>query len=190
MPNSVTENLSDQELICQSAEKAFHSVEIRSQMQLRLATRITAIIRVGMISIGAMSIAILFLILVLSYYLKDMIVAMEVMNNHFSSMSSDMAVMEQRIAKMEQAVVAMPDIVTNVKTMNQSVAFMTHDIHTISASMDNMQNRVNSVSNNMVTMSQTFHAMDGAVYGIGRDVNTMSDPMKGFNMFRSFMPSN
>lgn len=188
MPNSVTENLTDQELIRESAEKAFYSIELRNHMQLRLATRITSIIRIGMIGTGAMSVAVLLLILVLSYYLKDMIVAMDVMNKHFTSMAEDMAEMEQRIAQMDLAVAAMPAIVEDVGAMNQSIVHMSDDIHTISASMTNMQTRMHSVSKNMVTMSQTFQAMDGAVYGIGRDVNTMSEPMKGFNAFRSFMP--
>jgi len=41
---------------------------------------------------------------------------------------------------------------------------------------------------NVMRMTQTFVGMDQAVYGIGRDVNVMSKPMKDFNDIRSIIP--
>jgi hypothetical protein len=65
---------------------------------------------------------------------------------------------------------------------------MSGDIGTIAAKMDSMNNDITQVTGDVIRMTDTFIAMDAAVYGIGREVNVMSAPMKTFNSLFNMFP--
>ena len=178
----------DDELVRDAMRRMEHAIEVRNSMHLRIANRVTSLIRVGMISLGMIALAFLSLMLILSLKLETMITAMETMNKHFRAMSDEMATMKQKIIVMDTSVQSMPLIVAKVQEMDRSVNSMTQDMAILAERMNAMNGKISTVSANVARMTDTFVSMDQAVYGIGRDVNTMSAPMKDFNGFRSFMP--
>jgi hypothetical protein len=169
-------------------QKANHTLELRNQMHIRVAQRVTSIIRVGMISIGGLIVAMFLLVAVLLWKFKDMVNAMTTMNQHFSMMSDDMGKMREMILKMDQSMRPMPTITQHVQTMDQSVMAMNKNMDMITTKMLNMDYTMQQMQANVTRMTHTFRGMDQAVYGIGYDVNTMSKPMKDFNDIRSIMP--
>ncbi|MEY3219577.1 MAG: hypothetical protein RIT27_934 [Pseudomonadota bacterium] len=179
---------SDDELAHAALQKFNHTLELRNQMHIRVAMRVTSIIRVGMISIGGLVVAMFLLVLLLLWKFQDMVGAMTTMNQHFSLMSEDMSKMREMILKMDQSMQPMPTITHRVQTMDQSVAAMNQNMDLIAAKMTNMDYTMQQMRANVMRMTTTFSGMDQAVYGIGRDVNVMSKPMKDFNDLRSFVP--
>ncbi len=178
----------DDQLAELTLKKVNHAIELRNQMHIRVAQRVTSIIRVGMISIGGLIIAMFLLVALLLWKFQDMVNAMTTMNQHFSMMSDDMGKMREMILKMDQSMHPMPAITHNVQTMDQSVAAMNQNMDIIAAKMVNMDYTMQQMRTNVMRMTHTFGGMDQAVYGIGRDVNTMSQPMKDFNNIRSILP--
>lgn len=179
---------SDDQLAEATLKKVNHAIELRNQMHIRVAQRVTSIIRVGMISIGGLIIAMFLLVALLLWKFQDMVNAMTTMNQHFSMMSDDMGKMREMILQMDQSMRPMPSITQNVQTMDQSVMVMNKNMDMIAAKMVNMENTMQQMQANVTRMTYTFRGMDQAVYGIGRDVNTMSQPMKDFNNLRSILP--
>jgi uncharacterized protein YoxC len=175
-------------MLQEAVRRISHAVELRNEMHIRIAKRVTAIIRIGMISLGIVGIAMVLLVFMLSYKMNFMIQAMQTMNSHFRSMSDNMSQMRILIVDMEKHVRSMPTIVTEVEKMDSTVRMMRADIDTISTRMDTMNSKITQVGGNVARMTHTFNSMDKAVYGMGRDVNTMSAPMKNFNWMRSVVP--
>ncbi len=178
----------DDQLAQSTIQKFNHTLELRNQMHIRVAMRVTSIIRVGMISIGGLVVAMFLLVSLLLWKFQDMVNAMTTMNQHFSIMSDDMGKMREMILKMDQSMQPMPAITHNVQTMDQSVMAMNQNMDMIAAKMINMDYTMQQMRANVMRMTNTFGGMDQAVYGIGRDVNVMSQPMKDFNGLRSMIP--
>ncbi len=178
----------DDQLAQATIKKFNHTLELRNQMHIRVAMRVTSIIRVGMISIGGLVVAMFLLVLLLLWKFQDMVNAMTTMNQHFSMMSDDMGQMREMILKMNQSMQPMPTITQNVQTMDQSVTAMNQNMNLIATKMINMDYTMQQMQTNVMRMTNTFGGMDQAVYGIGRDVNVMSQPMKDFNGLRSMIP--
>ncbi len=174
-----------QALLRDSILRFNHAMMLRGEMNLRLAKRITAIIRIGTISLAVIVFAIGLLVAILTWQMQYIVTAMNTMNTHFSTMAKNMVVMRQTVAEMETRVQSMPLIVREIEIMDATMQAMGRDIHQIGQRMDRMNASVTQVTGSVVQMSQTFARMDSAVLGIGHDVNTMSGPMR---MFNNFMP--
>jgi methyl-accepting chemotaxis protein len=175
--------LETQTLLRDSILRFNHAMSLRGEMNLRLAKRITAIIRIGMISLAVIVLAIGLLVAILAWQMQYIVTAMSTMNTHFSAMAKNMVTMRDTITLMEAKVQSMPTIVREIEAMDASMAVMNTDIERISQRMDRMNTSVAQVTHNVLRMSQTFAHMDNAVSGIGTDVNTMSSPMRMFNNF-------
>jgi uncharacterized protein YoxC len=141
-----------------------------------------------MISVSVMALAMLMLMVTLAFQMVHVVDAMENMNKHFSTMADDMKQMQLVIVKMDANMGAMPQIVDNVQEMEQSVTSMGRNMHTISDRLGVMNRNVQQLSISVASMDSTFVMMDQSVFDIGRQVNTMSSPMKTFNSMRSFTP--
>ncbi|CAK0754446.1 conserved hypothetical protein [Gammaproteobacteria bacterium] len=175
-------------LLCESIAKFNHAVLLRNEMHMRIGKRITFIIRIGMFSMAVVAVAFLLLMVVLSSRMHVMVDTMDIMNHHFSSMSDNMAAMNTVIQKMDRNVGAMSAIVSEVQRMDVAVQTLHQSVAVISGNLSNMTDNVGRMGNNVARMTGNFQQMDSSVYGIGYDVNTMSQPMKVFDSFRSMMP--
>ncbi len=178
----------DDQLAQSAIQKFNHTLELRNQMHFHIAMRVTSIIRVGMISIGGLVVVMFLLVSLLLWKFQAMVEAMTTMNQHFNLMSEDMGKMREMVLKMDQSMQPMPTITERVQTMDQSVFAMNQNMDLIATKMVNMDFTMQQMRTNVMRMTQTFVGMDQAVYGIGRDVNVMSKPMKDFNDIRSIIP--
>lgn len=185
-PNSPPEDIN--ELLRQSVDQMRHAVGVRDQLHVRVGSRVTSIIRVQMVTLAIASIGMTLLVGVLAWHFRYMVEAMETMNTHFRQMSEDMTTMQQVIVRMDSHMKGMPSISGDVVTMDRIIGNMRSDMNIIATSMNAMNQDILQVQGSVVRMTNTFDAMDTAVLGIGRDVNTMSAPMKDFNSIRSMMP--
>jgi hypothetical protein len=182
------ENMDDDAVVRDLIHRMNNLQNVRSKMFIRVAKRVTGLTRTVMISAGLMSIFGFALVLMMAWQFDNMVNVMTTMNQRFRTMSEDMTQMRHLIDKMDSSVAAMPAIVTRVQSMEHSVAGMNSDMGVIRSEMISMDQRIDQVRHNVVRMSSTFNYMDGAVLGIGRDVNVMSKPMKDYNILRSMMP--
>ncbi|MBF0124934.1 MAG: hypothetical protein HQL60_06335 [Magnetococcales bacterium] len=165
----------------QAVEDFKAAMAVRSSLNLRVARRVTAILRVGMVSMGVVAIIFLFLLLVLTSKITYMIDVIDTMNKQFTSMASDMGAMRGVIVQMDQHVAALPVIVQEIETMKGSVSSLNHNINNIAARMKVIDDSLTGITYNVGNMTTTFRVMDGHVNGIGQDVQRMSRPMKLFN---------
>ncbi|MBF0161633.1 MAG: hypothetical protein HQL88_05020 [Magnetococcales bacterium] len=170
----------------QAAEHFKQAMEVRSGLNLRVAKRVTAILRVGMISMGVVVVIFLLLLFVLTSKITHMIDIIDTMNRQFTSMAEDMGAMRAVIVQMDQRMTALPVIVTEIGTMQESVASLNKHIHDIGGRMQGIDKSLANITSNVGNMTSTFRVMDGTVHGINWDVQRMARPMKLFNAIVPF----
>lgn len=93
----------EQEQRLLEATEAFQTAMlIRNSMSVRVARRVTAILRIGMVSLGVVTIILLMMLYAFTSKMDEMILALDTMNEKFSSMAQDMTTMRTTLSGMER----------------------------------------------------------------------------------------
>ncbi|MBF0172185.1 MAG: hypothetical protein HQL83_01940 [Magnetococcales bacterium] len=178
-----TENKSNSELLHQAMADFKEAVRLRNALHIRVASRVTTLLRVGMVSLAVVAVVFFVLLWTVSSKLDMMINVMEVMNHRFTNMAKDMSVMRGMISGMEKNMASMPTIVDEVGSMQKNVAVMNPDIQQIAKQMQLIEKNLGGITQAVGHMTQTFSAMEFNVQEIDKGVNRTARPMKLFNQF-------
>lgn len=174
----------EQEQRLLQATKDFRTaMEIRNSMSVRVARRVTAILRIGMVSLGAVTVILLLMLYAFTSKMDEMIYALETMNEKFSSMSQDMTTMRTTLSGMERNISHVPAITMATTDITGNVSEMRTGIGNMEKTIGNLRNEVNAITGQVGNMTWQFRSLDPAVQHMGHDVNRMSGPMRMFNMF-------
>jgi hypothetical protein len=131
----------EQEARIRQATGDFHrAMEIRNAMSVRVAKRVTAILRIGMVSLGVVTIILMMMLYAFTSKMGDMIVALNTMNTEFSSMAQDMTTMKTTLYDMEHNVAHVPAITRATADM----AGMSHAVNSMGHDVNEMAEPVNS----------------------------------------------
>jgi outer membrane murein-binding lipoprotein Lpp len=174
----------EQEQRLLEATEAFQTAMlIRNSMSVRVARRVTAILRIGMVSLGVVTIILLFMLYAFTSKMDEMIVALDTMNQKFSSMAQDMTAMKTTLVGMEGNISHVPAIVQATTDINGSVNEMRTGVGDMQETIGNLNSGVHAITNQVGNMAWQLRALDPAVQHMGHDVNRMSGPMRMFNIF-------
>lgn len=179
----VNEDKNNRDLLKQAMTDFKDAVHIRNGLHIRVASRVTTLLRVGAVSLVMVAVVFLFLLWTVSSKLDMMFKVMEVMNYRFTNMAKDMAVMREIITSMDQHMASMPMIVGEVGTMQKTMAAMNPNIQQIAIQMHLIENNLGGITQAVGHMTQTFSSMDFNVQEIDKGVNRTARPMKLFNQF-------
>ncbi|MBF0185658.1 MAG: hypothetical protein HQM06_14905 [Magnetococcales bacterium] len=157
------------------------AMRLRGSLNLRVAIRVTTVLRTGMISLAVVAVVFLLLLALVSSKLEFMIGVMDTMNTQFTSMAKDMAQMRQVIERMDTYMASLPPIVGEVEQMNGTVSALGGDIQVIAKRVHQIEENLGGITVSVDAMSKTFQGMDLTVRGIDFNVHRMSRPMKMFN---------
>lgn len=175
----------DQEERIRHAMQDFsRAMEIRSAMNLRVAKRVTAILRIGMVSFGVVTLILVLMLYAFTSKMDEMIVALNTMNGQFSSMSKDMTKMKMTLYNMEQNIAYVPVITLTTSNMSNTVGGMRAEVDGMKDIIAGLNFQVYGITDKMSNITGQMSALDPAVQHIGRDVNRMSGPMRLFNKFK------
>jgi hypothetical protein len=135
----------EQEARIRQATEDFHrAMEIRNAMSVRVAKRVTAILRIGMVSLGVVTIILMMMLYAFTSKMGDMIVALNTMNTEFSSMAQDMTTMKTTLYDMEHNVAHVPAITRATADMTGRMAGMSHAVNSMGYDVNEMAEPVNS----------------------------------------------
>jgi len=98
-------------------------MEIRSSLNLRVARRVTVILRTGIIGMGVITAVLLVMLIAFNNKLVEMNGVLATMNNKFSSMSKDMGEMQHVLIQMDRNVAYLPAIVGETDNIRDVIAF-------------------------------------------------------------------
>lgn len=152
-------------------------------MNVRVARRVTAILRIGMVSFGVVTLILLLMLYAFTSKMDEMIVALNTMNMQFSSMSEDMTLMKTTLYSMEHNISYVPAITRAIIDMRATVGDMRIEVDAMKRTIASLDHEVYGITNQVHGMTGQMNALDPAVQNMGRDVNRMSGPMRTFNIF-------
>jgi len=174
----------DQEkLIRRATEDFIKAMDIRSATNVRVARRVTAILRIGMVSFGAVSLILLLMLYAFTSKMDEMIVALDTMNRQFSSMSDDMTLIRSTMHAMERSISYVPAITLATSDIRNTVGEMRAEVDAMKATVASLNRETYGITNQVNDMTLQMNLLDPAVQHMGRDVNRMSGPMRMFNNF-------
>lgn len=177
----------DQEEHFRQATKDFgKAMEIRTAMSLRVAKRVTAILRIGMVSFGVVAILLLSMLYAFTSKMDQMIVALNTMNHQFSSMSEDMSTLKLTMYTMERNMSYMPAITLATRDISGTISGMSAEVNGMRKTVANLNYEVYGITNQVGNITWQMSRLDPAVQHMGRDVNRMSGPMRMFNNINPF----
>ncbi|HYQ72245.1 MAG TPA: hypothetical protein VET88_09995 [Gammaproteobacteria bacterium] len=177
----------DQEARIRQATEDFHrAMEIRNAMSVRVAKRVTAILRIGMVSLGLVTIILMMMLYAFTSKMGEMIVALNTMNTEFSSMAQDMTAMKTTLYDMEHIVAHVPAITRATADMTGTVGNMRGSVEAMQQTIGQLNNEVHTTAGQVASMTRQIRTLDPAVQHMGRDVNRMSGPMRMINNINPF----
>ena len=86
-------------------------MEIRSGLNLRIAKRVTLMLRTGIVSMGVITVIMVVTLMAFNNKLVEMNTVLDTMNQKFGSMSADMGQMQVVIKQMDRYITYLPAIV-------------------------------------------------------------------------------
>lgn len=177
----------DQEARIRQATEAFRkAMEIRSTMNIRVAKRVTAILRISMVSFGLVTLMLIIMLYAFTSKMDEMIVALNTMNGQFSSMSKDMGTMRNTLYIMEHNISFVPAIAQVTTNISATVKTMRIEVDGMQGVINSLDKEVFGITDQVNNITGQMQLLDPAVQHIGRDVNRMSGPMRMFNNFNPF----
>jgi len=184
----ITEQQQDNpnQLMRQALEHFNVAMGQRTEMHLRVAKRVTYILRGLSIGVGVILLVVFFLLRALSSHNQDLIHTVDTMNINMASMTVDMGQMRQVMRSMDEYVATMKIINQEIASMQGNVSSMNGSIGTLSGAMSSIDQNMSVMTQDISRMTQTFAAMEHTVRGIGNNVNQMADPMKPWGSFLPF----
>jgi hypothetical protein len=172
-----------EELIRRASEDFRKAMEIRSSMNVRVAKRVTAILRIGMLSFGVVTLVLLLMLFAFTSKMNEMIVALDTMNGQFSSMTEDMTMMKTTLYSMERNISHVPAITQATTDISNTVSEMRAEVDGMKVTIVKLNHELYGITSQVNNMTWEISSLDPAVQHIGRDVNRMSGPMRTFNIF-------
>ena len=162
-------------------------MEIRSGLNLRVARRVTAILRIGILGMGVITLLLLVMLYAFNSRLVAMSAVLATMNQQFQSMSADMNEMTATVRTMKQNVSFMPAMVDETTKMRTSVSTLNHNITGMTGKVSGIQTSMTGITGDIGHMTHTFRMLDPAVQNMGTDINKLSKPSRMFNSIMPFM---
>lgn len=162
-------------------------MEIRSKLHLRVARRVTTILRVGMVSYGLIAVILVIMLLAFNQKLDNINSVLATMTGQFSSMSQDMTVLRGILHKMDEHVGNMNVVGDETAEMRRLVLKLNDQMDTMAATISSIDARMGGLTGQVGAMTANFRYLSPAVQGMGVDFNRMSGPMR---MLNEMMPFN
>lgn len=163
-------------------------MDIRSGLNLRIAKRITWILRTGSVSMGVITVIMVFAIMAFNNKLVEMNSVLDTMNQKFGSMSTDMGKIQVVLKQMDRNITYLPGIVDETGAMKDMMQIMRGDIGAVSGSVANLQVDLTGITGNVDNMTRTFRGLENTMQYLNADINKMSGPSRMFNKTMPFLP--
>jgi hypothetical protein len=169
--------------LLRATEDFSRAMGIRNAMSVRVAKRVTAILRIGMVSLGVVTLILLMMLYAFTSKMDEMIIALNTMNEEFSSMSQDMTLMKTTLSGMERNISHVPAITQAAIDITGTVGEMRTGVDNMTQAIGSLNNQTHGITRQVSNMTWQMRGLDPAVQHMGRDVNRMSGPMRMFNIF-------
>jgi len=174
------------EIVENSMAEFNEAMRKREELSIRIGRRTTQIVRVGAVTVGLLSLAVLYLTAALKDDMSKMseqmtqitgfMQTMSVSVNAVPVMSASVQDMNVLMQDMASSIRAVPAMTTSVQRMNILMQDMASSIGAVPV----MSTSVQRMSADMTAMNNQIHFLNRNVGNMGYNVDRMASPMKMF----------
>lgn len=158
------------------------------EFNIRVAKRVTLIIRLGMILLAVTALGVTLLVYNLARQFDGIMLAVTAMHHDMVSMRGDMAHMERAMFGIERSVSQMPLIEQQMAQIHTSMVSVDRQMEGITVATEGVGGDMRPVLNAVDRMQASFVRLDRSVYRIGREMETITTPLRPFNQMLRLMP--
>jgi len=181
------------EIVEKSMVEFHEAMKKREDLSIRIGRRTTQIVRVGAVTVGLLSMAVLYLTAALNSDMSKMSEQMEAITGYMQTMNASIGTMPVMSASVQDMNVLMRDMSSSIRAvpvMTASMQRMTASVQKMDALLENMAGSVSAVpvmstsvqrmSADMTAMNNQIHFLNQNVGSMGYNVDRMASPMKMF----------
>ena len=174
----------DAAAVARALDDFFKAMDLRTERNVRVAKRVTVMLRVGVLSLALLGLLMAGMIWAFTDRVRVMIDVLSTMRTEFSEMAGNMSKMRQILGGLEQDMVSFSVVTKEMHVMRSTVSAMRVEVQEIAGRMATMSGDVTLVAGNVANMNQSFRLLSPSVSGIGVKVDRGAGPMKSFyNLF-------
>lgn len=176
----------DAQTVARALEDFFQAMDLRTERNVRVAKRVTSMLRVGMASIALFAALMAIMIWVFTDRIREITGVLATMHGEFTQMSENMSDMRSIITTMEQDMASFAVVTDQMRSMRTTISGMNDNVGLMAGRMDVMNTDVNLITTSVTHMGQSFRLLSPAVSDIGTSVGRGAAPMNTFNNFFPF----
>ncbi len=170
----------DAAAVTRALDDFFRAMDLRTARNVRVGKRVTAMLRVGVVSLVFLGLLMAGMIWAFTDRVAVMIEVLGTMRTEFSGMADNMTKMHRILGALEQDMASFSAVTDEVDVMRSTVSEMRGEVQEIAGRMAMMKGDVNLVSVHVADMNQSFRLLGPSVSGIGAKVDRGAGPMKTF----------
>jgi phage-related protein len=171
----------ESQLVARALDDFFQAMELRTERNVRVAKRVTGMLRIGVISAAMFAALLTGMIWAFTDRVREMTGVLGTMHTEFVRMSDNLSEMRRVISAMERDMASFTVVTGEMRLMRTTIAGMNADMATIAGRMAAMDGDVSLITGNVAGMNQSFRLLAPAVAGIGAHVEKGAAPVRGFN---------
>lgn len=171
----------DSETLARAMDDFFQAMALRTDRNVRVGKRVTAMLRIGMVSFALFAALMTAMIWAFTDRVRVMTDVLGTMQTQFTEMADNMTTMRSTIDGLERDMRSFSVITAEMQTMRSTVSGMKSDMNIMSDRVSVMNSEVALITGNTAQMNQSFRVLSPSVARIGAAVAHGSGPMKTFN---------
>jgi hypothetical protein len=171
----------DGDAMARAVEDFRHAMQLRRAITLRVAKRVTALLRIGIFSVAFFAILLTVIIWIFTDRTQDMTAVLGTMQEQFAGMADNMDSMRTSLARIENDMAAFTIVSHEMNGMRATIAAIDDEVGRMGAQVGLIRQHVTLVGGHTVNMAQSFRLLTPAVSSIGARVAKGSEPSKTFN---------
>jgi hypothetical protein len=181
----------DSELVSRAMDDFFRAMELRTVRNVRVAKRVTVMIRVGAVGFALLGVLMGAMIWAFTDRVHVMTGVLSTMRMEFGKMSDNMAEMRETLDQLQKDMTSFTAITNEMHVTRQSVSAVNTGVQEMGAQTAAMSNDFALVTRHVGEMTRSFRLLAPSVAGIGANVDQGAGPAKTFNNwfpFRGMLP--
>ncbi len=175
----------DQELdaktLLKMSKQLQNILEIRGDLNLKVAKRVTFLTRFTITIFGVSSVSMLVFIMIMATNIVQLTKTVDTMNTLFGKMTDDMVVMNKNVATMEDRVSSIPSMKKNLVTMDKTMIDMSGGMKNMKSDMKVIRQDMDKMDKSVTQMASSFTQTENSMLKMKSDVNILAKPMRLFN---------
>lgn len=176
----------DTDTLAEAIDDFMRAMELRRRANLRVAKRVTAILRIGMLSVAVFAALLAGMIWTFTDRTRVMTGVLGTMYTEFAGMAENMVQMRGTLGRIDQDMAAFTSVSGDMNRMRATISAIEDEVDVMAAEVGAMRHQVGQMAGHTIHMDQSFRLLAPAVSAIGATVARGSEPVKTFNRFFPF----